>query len=140
MNDTAWCRTVLDRLDERLLGWTHLAGRFSRELDEMEVAWNDNSAREVFDRYLRPHREDVEATLTFLRQQRDLLRGVVVQMTAADAPAAESQLLSMEAVGLRQQGDNEAASAHRHADAALNDAAAARLRASQVRDILAGIR
>jgi hypothetical protein len=139
MNDVAWCRAALDRLDDRLRGFAEWVRRFNRDLDEALTVWTDTAARDVFARYLNPHRQSVQATLTVLRQQLDLLRAVVERMASAEAPATRIQLLADEAARLRLRAESEARSAHRHADAALEEAATARARADEVQEVLGGI-
>jgi hypothetical protein len=139
MNDVNWCSAALRLVEERLLALRLFAGHFGRELEEAQVAWNDTAARDVFLRYLEPQRQDVEAEVLLLRQQLAVLAEVVRVMAEAEAPAAEIQRLSEEAALLRMQAENEARTAHRHADMALDGASAARDWAEQANGILAGI-
>jgi hypothetical protein len=139
VNDVAWCRAVLDRLEERLLGLAQVLKRFDQDLEEARLSWSDTAARDVFDRYLDPQRQDGAGTLTKLGEQLALLREVLGQMESAEAPAAEVQRLSDEAARLREQADNELRTAHHNVDLALEDAFAAHQSADHARRVLASI-
>lgn len=139
MNDVAWCRSVLDRLAERMLGLTQFLKWYGQDLQDLRANWDDTAAREVFGRYLEPQQQNASALRDALVEQQKLLWEAVERMKGVDDPAAEIQQLSEEAAKLREQSHHDVRTSHGQTDVSLDNAAAAREGTDHSRRTLAAI-
>jgi hypothetical protein len=113
--------------------------RFEADLEDLRIVWHDAAARELFARYLEPHRAEVRRVVDRLAEQLTRLREVVARMEEAAGPATDLLRFSEEIDRLRELVRREVSTVHHRVDRALDESSEARLHAEQARHSLARI-
>ncbi len=103
MIETSWYRNNLTQLTDQRQGFHVFFQDLVSAFDDARNFWNDNASKDVFARFLNPHKEETQRLLTLLQDQMNLHQDVLNCLEAVQTPAREMRTLIQSSFELRKE-------------------------------------